>query len=88
MLPESLGVPDPPPSRGFRDPHMMLQHEYHVARLTEPPVLIWTDARWEPKLLAPAGVGFVVAFPRPGTAVSADPSLEALRGGYDIVNIW
>ena len=41
---------------------VMPQHEYNVARLTEPPVLIWTDARWEPKLLAPAGVGFVVAF--------------------------
>ena len=64
----------------------MPRHEYTVARLAGPPVLIWTDARWEPTSLAPAGVGFVVAFPRPGTAVSAEPSLDTLRDGYDIVH--
>ena len=65
---------------------VMPPHEYIVRRLSVPPVLIWTDARWELGLPAPAGVGFVVAFPRSGTTVSGSPSLAALRDGYDIVH--
>ena len=65
---------------------VMPPHEYEVRRLAAPPVLVWTDARWEPTLPAPAGVGFVVAFPRPGTALSTAPSLAALRDGYDLVH--
>jgi len=56
-------------------------HEFDVVRRETPPVLVWTDARWEVDDARPAGVGFVVAVPKRGApaGVEADSVAEFAR---------
>jgi len=56
-------------------------HEFDVVRRRSPPVLVWSDARWEVGDPRPAGVGFVVAVPKVGApaGVTARSVAELVR---------
>ena len=48
-----------------------LPRRFRHSRRSEPPVLVWSDARWEASDEHPAGIGFVVFFPASDDDASA-----------------
>ena len=65
-------------------------HEFVADTVAEPPTLIWSDGRFDMDLDGPielrdtAGVGYVVAVPRPGAGLAAPGLAAELRAGSQV----